>query len=591
MIATPALALTRVCVALPRGGRLVPVVEDVSLSVAPGEILAIVGESGSGKTTLALAIPRLLPPGAVVTGDIELAGQKLGAMPARSLREFCGAKVGVVFQDPWAALNPTMSVGAQIAEGIRLHLGASRRAGWMRAVELLDEVGIDDARARAADYPHMFSGGMRQRVMISAALACGPDLLIADEPTSGLDAALREQILELLARLRRERRLAVLLISHDISLMARHSDRAAVFYAGRCVEIGGAAEVMRAPLHRYTVALLRASPRVGVAPPAAIPGTMPEPESFVPGCRFAPRCAHAAPPCDAVTPALGEMAGHLSTCVFPCVDGAIVQSAGATLPRPAGRELLRVSKLSVWYRHGWGGGAARAAVRDVSFTLAAGECLGVVGASGSGKTSLARAVLQQVAHDGRVVLEGCDLASLRGRAGRAARRRMQLVFQAPAASLDPVQSVGAAIGEALLLGGWRDARARRDRAAALLAQVGLADSLLDRSPSTLSGGQAQRVAIARALAAEPVLLVLDEPTASLDVSTAAGLLALLRDLAGRHGLGYIVITHDLAVASVLAHRLALMRDGRVVEIGETAQMLRDIVGSTSFSPLDRPMDA
>jgi ABC-type glutathione transport system ATPase component len=243
------------------------------------------------------------------------------------------------------------------------------------------------------------------------------------------------------------------------------------------------------------------------------------------------------------------------------------------LPRPGVETLLLVTGVSVWYHNGWPRSVARAAVRDVSFTLTAGECLGVVGGSGSGKTSLARAVLQQVVYDGRVVLDGYDMTSLRGRALRAVRRRMQLVFQAPAASLDPVQTVGAAIGEALSLGGWRDADARRQRAAALLAQVGLADSLLDRLPATLSGGQAQRVAIARALAAEPALLVLDEPTASLDVSTAAGLLALLRDLAGRHGLGYIVITHDLAVASVLAHRLAVMQDGRLVEIGETTQIL------------------
>jgi oligopeptide/dipeptide ABC transporter ATP-binding protein len=550
------------------------VVEDVSLAVAPGEILAIVGSSGSGKTTLALAIPRLLPAGAVVSGDIILAGQSLGGLSERSLRRFCGARVGMVFQDPLAALNPAISVGGQIAEGIRLHLGASRRAASARAVELLDEVGIEDARARAADYPHMFSGGMRQRAMIAAALACGPDLLIADEPTSGLDADRRDQILALLVRLRADRGLAVLLISHDVSLMARHADRAAVFYAGRCVEIGAAAEVLRAPLHRYTVALLRASPRVGGGVPAAIPGNMPEPESATAGCRFAPRCAHAQAACLAVMPGLGGSDVHAAACLFPATGEVFAQSAATPAKRPDGAELLRVTGLSVWYRKGWPG-VGRSAVRDVSFSIATGECLGVVGASGSGKTSLARAVLQQVAYQGQVSLEGCDLASLRGRSRRAVLRRMQLVFQAPAASLDPVQTVEAAIGEALVLGGWRDARARRDRVAALLGQVGLADSLMDRLPATLSGGQAQRVAIARALAAEPALLVLDEPTASLDVSTAAGLLALLHDLAARHGLGYVLITHDLAVASVLAHRVAVMRDGRFVELGDAAQILGD----------------
>jgi peptide/nickel transport system ATP-binding protein len=431
----------------------------------------------------------------------------------------------------------------------------------------LNEVGIEGAAARAADYPHMFSGGMRQRVMIAAALACDPILLIADEPTSGLDADLKEQIFTLLARLRADRRLAVLLISHDMSLVARHADRASVFYAGRCVETGPAASMLRSPRHRYTCALLRAAPRLGGGVPAAIRGAMPEPEAFAASCRFAPRCDHAQAECVATAPALTaapDDEGHIAACFYPAttpVAGMHVPSAAAPSPALSG-ESLRVEGLTVRYRRGYRSGTARVAVQDVSFQMAPGECLGVVGASGSGKTSLAHAIVHMVPYEGRVLFRGEPLSTLRG----AALRRMQLVFQNPAASLDPIQTAGAAIEEALELGGLRDRRQRRARATALLEQVGLANSLLDRLPGTLSGGQAQRVAIARALAAEPALLVLDEPTASLDVSTAAGLLTLLRDLAVRLGVGYIVITHDVAVASVLAHRVAVMQNGRLVEI-------------------------
>jgi len=554
-----------VTVALRRVGRLVPVVEDLSLSLAAGETLAIVGESGSGKTTAALAILGLLPEGAVVSGQILLQGRDLCRLAPRARRKLCGAKVGMVFQDPLAALNPTQRVGTQIGESIRLHRGLSRSAARARAVELLHEVGIEGAAVRAADYPHMFSGGMRQRVMIAAALACDPVLLIADEPTSGLDAALKEQIFVLLAGLRKDRRLAVLLISHDMSLVARHADRVAVFYAGRCVETGPAQALLRSPRHRYTYALLRAAPRVGGGVPAAIPGAMPEPEAFAMSCRFALRCDHAQAECVAHAPTLTaspDDGGHLAACYYPVTTPAgetDLPSAAVRLPLLAG-EVLRVDGLTVRYRTG---GSARAAVQDVSFRMAPGECLGIVGASGSGKTSLAHAILHMVPYEGCVVFGGETLTSLRGAPLRAARRRMQLVFQNPAASLDPVQTAGEAIEEALQLGGMGDRRQRRARAAALLEQVGLAASLLDRLPRMLSGGQAQRVAIARALAAEPALLVLDEPTASLDVSTAAGLLALLLDLAARLGVSYIVITHDLAVASVLAHRVVIMEEGRI----------------------------
>ncbi len=562
------LALVGLSVALPRGGHLVPVLQDISLSVAPGEILAIVGESGSGKTTAALAILKLLPPGASFAGRILLDGEDIAPLPEAAMRRRRGARIGMVFQDPLAALNPVLTVGAQIAEPIRVHEGASRPAAWARAVDLLAEVGMPEPAARAREFPHMLSGGMRQRAMIAAALACGPGLLIADEPTSGLDAALAADIFALLARLRAARGLAVLLISHDFAVVGRHADRIAVFYAGHCVETGPAAAVLRAPLHRYTRALLAAAPGLDGTPPTPIAGTLPEPEAWPPGCRFAPRCTEATMDCGAAPPVLGG-AGHAASCLHPGAGPAATRSPAARPKLLSGGEVLRAERLTVRYGGGVFDGPARLAVADAGFSLTRGACLGVVGASGSGKTTLARAVAQMVPYDGQVMLRGQHIGALRGAAMRVARRRIQMVFQNPAGSLDPLQTVGAAIREALALAG----DAREGRAEALLDQVGLPAALLRRYPATLSGGQAQRAAIARALAADPDVLLLDEPTASLDVSTAAGLLCLLRDLAGSRGLAYIVITHDLAAAAFLAHRLAVMQGGRVVETGETAALL------------------
>ncbi len=479
-----------VSVALPRGGGLAPVLRDVSLSVAAGEMVALVGDSGSGKTTAALSIPRLLPEGAVVGGCVEVGGVDVAGLDEGALRRLRGTQVGVVFQDPLAALNPALRVGEQIAAPVRVHIGASRETAWARAVALLAEMGIADAAARARDYPHQFSGGMRQRVVIAGALACGQRLVIADEPTSGLDALLARQILDLLARLRRERGLAVLLVSHDEALVARYADRVVVLRDG-----------------------------VAVAQDA----------------RGGARAAG------------GRVAAGADT----------------------GGALLQVSGLGVSY-----GGAGRPALDDVSFALRRGECLGVVGASGSGKTTLGRAVLQMLPYRGVVALEGQDLARLRGAALVAARRRMQVVFQDPAASLNPFMRVADIVGEALVLGGQTRAAVRRERSAALLAQVGLDAGLLDRRPGSLSGGQAQRVAIARALAAAPALIVLDEPTSSLDASAREGLLELLGDLARALSLGYIVITHDLAVVRRLAHRIAILHQGRIVELEDAETLMR-----------------
>jgi ABC-type glutathione transport system ATPase component len=494
------LRLDDVSVALPGAGT---VVRDVSFSVAPGEMLALVGESGSGKTTTAMAIPRLLPAVAVTAGRILLDGTDMAALSGAALRRVRGRDIGVVFQDPTAALNRSMRVGAQIAEALRLHKGASRADAWAQAVLLLDEMGIPDPGKRARHYPHAFSGGMRQRVMLACALACGPKLLIADEPSTGLDPVLTAQILQLLARLRRQLGLAVLLVSHDLALVARYADTVHVLRHGATVERGRARAVLAAPARDYTRALRDARA-------SAVPAPAPD----------------------------------------------------------AAAEVLRVEQLGVSY-----GRDAAPSLRDINFSLRRGECLGIVGASGSGKTTLARALLQMVRHEGRVVLAGQALGALRGAALCAARRRLQVVFQDPAGSFNPHKTVGEIIAEAWRLGGVRAAD-EAGRAAGLLALVGLEAALLGRLPANLSGGQAQRVAIARALAADPALIVLDEPTSSLDVLTQDGLLGLLGDLARTRGLGYIVITHDLSVVRRLAHRVAVLHQGTMVELSDTETIFR-----------------
>jgi oligopeptide/dipeptide ABC transporter ATP-binding protein len=568
------LRMDGVSVALKRRGRLVPVVEDLSLRIGAGEMLAIVGESGSGKTIAALSIPRLLPADAAVTGQIMLAGDMLAGFSAAEMRAVRGARIGMVFQDPLAALNPSHSIGEQIAEPMRLHLGASRAGAWRRAIDLLAEVGFSEPRIEAHCYPHQLSGGMRQRAMIAVALSCGPELLIADEPTTGLDAILKHQMLDLLVGLQAERQLAVLLVSHDLSLVRRHADSVLVMYAGRTMERGSTSAVFAAARHPYTAGLLQATSVLG-RPPVPIPGHMPAPELQPPGCGFAARCEFFQAVCGMSPPPL--RAGDTeAACFFPRMSGAPAISA-ERVDQPAGKagDLLNVERLTVRYRFSvFGGRGAPAAVDEVSLTLGKGECLAVVGASGSGKTSLGRAVLQIVPYEGSVVLDSVTLGHLRGKARRAARRRLGIVFQDPASSLNPAMTVAALIGEAIRLGGGRDTAPIRRRVLDLLESLALPSEILSQYPSSLSGGQAQRVAFARALAAEPDVLVLDEPTSSLDVSSQAVLLGVLRDLVARRGLSCIIITHDVAAVAFMVHRFAVMYDSRIVEVAPKDSFLR-----------------
>jgi oligopeptide/dipeptide ABC transporter ATP-binding protein len=584
--AAPVLALQQLGVTLPSrdGGGHVAVLEQLDLVVREGEMTALVGESGSGKTIAALAAMRLLPPGARISGRVLFGtgagAEDLLALDERQMRRRRGS-IGMVFQNPLSALNPSMTIGRQVAEGHRLHSGAGAAAARRHAIELLGEVGIPNPSSRLDDYPHQFSGGQRQRVMIAAALACAPKLLIADEPTTGLDPLVARQILQLLAKLRVEHRMGLLFITHDLSIVEEYAQSLTVLYAGRAVEWGEAGRFFAAPRHPYSQALLAAVPRLGQAELNGIPGTLPEPGQRPRGCRFAPRCPQRRPDCSvAYPPPIGD-AEEAAACLYPRPAPRLApRAAGAETDRAddPGTALLRLEEVTVRY----GGratlfGAAKAATRPsldrVSLHLRRGECLGIVGESGSGKSTLGRAILHMLRTEGRILLDGRPLAGLPAAERRRERRRVQVVFQDPRESLNPRMRIGAIIAEALVLGGLRERNALRRQAAALLERVGLNASLADRLPHAVSGGQAQRIAVARALAARPDIIVLDEPTSALDVSTQAMLLTLLKDLSRDEHLAYVMISHDIAAVSWLADRIAVLRDGRIVEMAPAARLI------------------
>ena len=492
----------------------------VSLAVAPGEVVAVVGESGSGKSTLAHAVAGLLPgTGRVDTGRVTLGEQELTDLSDRAWRTVRGRRIGLVPQDPGVALNPVQRVGAQVAEVLKVHGLADRRGAAARAVELLAEAGLPDAAARARQYPHELSGGMRQRVLIAIAIAARPQLLVADEPTSALDATVQRHILDRLDELVRASGTAVLLITHDLGVAADRADRLVVMHAGSVVEEGPVREVLAAPRDPYTRRLLDSAP--GLRANAGL--------------------------------TLSERETHpVETGDSPA--GALVEVRDLVKEFPLGRGRIR-------------------AVDGVSFSIARGETLALVGESGSGKSTTARLVLRLAdPTSGTVAFDGTDITRVRGRAWRELRRRAQLIYQNPYASLDPRFSIADVITEPLRAFRVGDARSRRTRAAELLDRVALPESVLDRRPAELSGGQRQRVAIARALALSPDLVVCDEPVSALDVSVSAQVLDLLAELQADAGLAYLFISHDLAVVRRIAHRVGVLRGGKLLELAPTEQL-------------------
>jgi len=522
----PALRITDLHIGFRSRRGLSTAVRGVSLEIARGETLALVGESGSGKSTTAAAVNRLLPDTAEISeGSIVVAGRDVAALAQRELQALRGAGIGLVPQDPMTNLNPVMRVGDQIAEAFEVHDVATGSAAHDRAVELLEAVGIPDAATRARQYPHEFSGGMRQRVLIAMGLACKPALLIADEPTSALDVTVQRRVLDLLDDLTDEMGTAVLLITHDLTLAAERADRVAVMQAGEIVEVGTAHDVMHAPQHDYTRRLL-----------AAIPGTTATPRDL-PGT------------------AAGGPAG----------------AAGGAAPVDAVAPLVEVRDLVKVYGGGPGShalrGPAYAAVDGVSLTIPAGRTVSVVGESGSGKSTVANMLLGLVEPtSGTVLVDGQEVGGGR-KALKAVRRRIQPVFQNPYASLDPRFTVGRSVAEPMGVHGIGDRASRRAHVAELLEQVALPADVADRHPHQLSGGQRQRVAIARALSLEPDLVVLDEAVSALDVLVQQQILELLARLQSELGLAYLFISHDLAVVRMISDEVHVMQRGKVVESG------------------------
>ncbi|MDD4886919.1 MAG: dipeptide ABC transporter ATP-binding protein [Thiomonas sp.] len=492
------------------------VVQGVDFDIAAGEKVALVGESGSGKTVSALAILRLLD-GARTSGSVQFDGRELSTLTERQMRAIRGKDIAMIFQEPMTALNPLHPVGRQIAEMLELHEALPRRAAWSRAVELLAQMDIADPARRALNYPHQLSGGQRQRVMIAMALACRPRLLLADEPTTALDVTVRRQILDLLDTLQAEYGLALLFITHDLNLVRRYAHRVAVMQQGRVVEAGVVEAVFTAPQHPYTRMLLQSRPRRLVQAPAG------------------------------------------------GAEQALVLRARALN--------VRFAQSGGFWRKRW-----HPVLRDISLDLPAAQTLGVVGESGSGKSTLALALLGLLRRQGgSVELLGSDPATLAPRALRPLRAQAQIVFQDPFSSLSPRRTVAQIVEEGLEIHRPElSAAQRQQRAQDILAEVGLplSQAEMQRYPHAFSGGQRQRIAIARALILEPKILILDEPTSALDVSVQQQVLEILADLQRRHGLAYMLISHDLAVIAALAHRVLVLHEGRVVEEGAVDVVLR-----------------
>lgn len=573
--------------------RPVRVVDGVDLEIRRGETFALLGESGCGKSMMALSLMRLLPPsGRITEGSVRLGDTELLELPERAMRGVRGGRMGMIFQEPQTSLNPVLTVGRQIAEAVRLHENRSHDRISRRVSELLRAVGIPDPARRSGEYPHQLSGGMKQRVMIAMALAGTPKLLIADEPTTALDVTIQAQVLRLLKGLQRETGMAVLLITHDLGVVAETADRLAVMYAGQILETATVADFFARPAHPYSGKLMASLPapekRAGTL--AVIPGRVPPLDQPFRGCRFADRCDRVMDHCRDQEPAwhvpsprhrvrchLWEGGGPIAV-----ADSAGSVTKGAAAPRGQISEtVLRVDDLKVHFPIHKGVfrrvvGQVKA-VDGVSMDLRAGETLALVGESGCGKTTVGKGILRLIPTTGGTVrFNGTELTRLGGRALRGYRKDLQIIFQDPFAAMNPRMLVGDIVGEGLQALRIEPNRAKRlERVRSLLDRVGMPAAATDRYPHEFSGGQRQRICIARALAVEPKVIVCDEPTSALDVSVQAQILNLLQQLQRDLGLSYLFITHNLSVVSYLAHAIAVMYLGRIVERGTVTEVLDD----------------
>ena len=608
----PVLQITDLQTEIRRKGVTVRAVDGVSLTVGAGECLGLVGESGCGKTMTARSVMRLLPAGgAIAGGSIVLAGTELTALSERDMQTIRGNEVGMVFQDPSSSLDPTMPIGRQIAESVVVHKGAGRSAAAARAIEMLRLVRIPDPERVAGEYAHQLSGGMRQRAMIAAALACEPRLLIADEPTTALDVTTQRDILELIGDLRAQLGMAVILVTHDLGVIAGRTERVAVMYGGRIIEHATTEAVFTGARHPYTEALFDALPEMAGPRLAStggrglysIPGRPPDLVTRAPGCSFAQRCRYARDWCASHEPALdGDHPGHLYACFFPVgsaggngaagvkraaggagTGGAGSGAGGNSAARPpaaaqaTSEPLLRVSGLVKDYQISGGvlgrRSGAVSAVAGVSFEMAPGQTFGLVGESGSGKTSIARLLAGLERPDaGAIVFGGSDLAAMPARQLRQHRPGIQLMFQDSFASLDPRMRVRSILSEPLAIQKTVRRRGYRRQVLRILDEVGLPPEAANRYPREFSGGQRQRLALARALILRPALIVADEPVSALDVSVQAQILNLMRKLQRQYGLSYLFISHDLSVIRYMADTIGVMYFGKLVETGPAEEV-------------------
>jgi peptide/nickel transport system ATP-binding protein len=570
------------------------IVHDISFSLRRNESLGIVGESGSGKSMTAKSLVQLLPPGVQVSGSVRLDGTELVGAPRSALRAIRGRRISLLLQDPFTMLNPVQTIAATMRESLPSSQRRGGRQGRAEIARRLLEVGLDSAVM--SRYPFQLSGGQRQRVAIAAVLAKDPDILLADEPTTALDVTTQAEIIALLRRLRAERGMSLLLITHDLQVAFAVCDRIAVMYAGTVVEAAGASDLEQEPLHPYSAGLLASDvPPTGyVERLAYIPGSVPSASSWTAAgrCPFTERCAwhgdqceQALPPLVRVAPAresacvrIGEIRRELPRLAILATAEGSLPAVMPSVPRASETELVRITDLTKVYRQSamLGRGRETRALQGVSLSIGEGESVGLVGESGSGKTTIARIMLGLVtADEGQVTVGGVDATrfrKLRRKDLRTVRETLQMVFQDPFASLNPMLRIGDAIAEAL---------ARRDPGATegprsvaeVLDTVGLPASYASRRPAQLSGGECQRVSIARAVAVHPKVLVCDEPVAALDVSVQAQILELLRDVRARYGMSLLFITHDLAVVRQMTQRIVVLYRGQIVEQGSTQQVL------------------
>lgn len=588
-VAIPLLEVLDLVVEFPSDVGTVRAVDGVTFSVAAGETVGLVGESGSGKSVTALSLMRMLSPGArILSGSIRFQGRNVSAMSEVELRRLRGCEFSLVSQDPMTSLNPVLTVRRQVEEVISAHARLGRKEVRRRAEEALRLVGID--LTRIDDYPHRFSGGMRQRVTIAIAVANHPKLIIADEPTTALDVTIQAQILELLRELNKDLGAALILITHDLGVVAEVCDRVLVMYAGQLLEEAPVEALFRQPCHPYTAGLLQSMPHLKSDRNqrlVAIEGRHPDSWQRPTGCLFHPRCSLVLEPrCLDIRPTMMEVAPHHSSACWlvqsqgvSAVDGQARITEAVPAHRAPERNvldtpLLEIRQLTKHFpvakRLPWGPTQVVHAVDRVDLAVSRGGTLGLVGESGCGKSTLARVVLGiHAATSGSIIYDQQDITEVSPGERRALRRRMQMIFQDPYASLDPRVTVGGIVGEPLDIHGLAKGSHRAERVAELFELVGLSPQLRTRYPHELSGGQRQRIGIARALGVEPELIVCDEPLSSLDVSIQAQIVNLLQDLRGRVGLTYLLVAHDLAVVHHMSDTIAVMYLGRIVEVGDS----------------------